>query len=569
VTSAEKQRAYLTKVEGLHHHLQQWASTAPMNFQHKVDLIAAEMARIHGDTLTAMNLYGRAIQGAQDSEYPQEEALAYEREAQFYLELGRDDLAMLCLTKAWDGYRRWGATCKVSALEQRHKHLLLMSAPVAGIRPGTTTVTSSRTTSELLDTSAIIKTTRVLSQEVELPRLLEKMIQIVLENAGAERGVFIEQRQEQFLIQANGRMDRDRIDTMQALPLEDAEDLPLAVIYYVARTLLPLVLRNAAEDQTYAADRYIRTHAPKSILCLPILHQDKLLAILYLENNLIPGAFTADRLELLKMLTSQAAISMEIARHIEQIGEQERLKKEMELAQRIQMAILPKHVDHPELEIETVMLPAEEVGGDYYDIISGKDGALWIAIGDVSGHGVTPGLIMMMAQTIHATLTTQVDVTPQEVLTMLNTVLYHNVQQRLEESHFMTFTTLKHLGNGRFQHAGAHLDLIVHRAALGNCDVLDTPGTWLNFIPDISHATENSEFTLEIGDTLVLYTDGLTEAHVPGGDILDIHRFAEIVQGHAGLDVPAMRDAIMHDVLEWCDHVRDDDMSLVIVRRKA
>ena len=128
-----------------------------------------------------MDMYGRAIRGAKEQGYPQEEALAYEREATFYLELGRDDLAMLCMTKAWDGYRRWGATGKVRALEQQYKPLLLMTAPAAGGRPGTTTVTSSTTTSVMLDTSAIIKTTRILSQEVELPRLLEKMIQIVLE----------------------------------------------------------------------------------------------------------------------------------------------------------------------------------------------------------------------------------------------------------------------------------------------------------------------------------------------------------------------------------------------------
>jgi serine phosphatase RsbU (regulator of sigma subunit) len=403
---------------------------------------------------------------------------------------------------------------------------------------------------------------------VELPHLLEKMIQIVLENAGAERGVFIEQKQQQFLIQANGQVGCDHIETMQAIPLEDANDLPLAVIYYVARTLLPLILHNAAEDRTYAADRYIRAHKPKSILCLPILHQEKLLAILYLENNLIPGAFTPDRLELLNVLTSQAAISMEIARHIEQVGEQERLKKEMELARRIQTAILPNYVEHPEFEIEAVMLAAEEVGGDYYDILSGKDGSYWIAIGDVSGHGVTPGLIMMMAQTIHATLATQMEVTPKEVVTMLNAMLYRNVQERLGEDHFMTFTTLKYSGNGRFQHAGCHQDLIIYRAARGECEVIETSGVWLNVMPEVSDITENSEFTLEVGDTLVLYTDGLTEARNRQGELLDIPRLMDIVSVHATKDPVAMRDAIMQDVLAWCDQVRDDDMSLVVVRRK-
>ena len=254
---------------------------------------------------------------------------------------------------------------------------------------------------------------------------------------------------------------------------------------------------------------------------------------------------------------------------IRQRQEQARLRQELELARRIQTALLPDLVKNlrPDFEISATMLPAEEVGGDYYDVLTGRDGALWLAIGDVSGHGVTPGLIMMMAQTIHATLTTQDILTPADALIRVNRMLYANVHDRLNANHFMTFTTLKYEGDGRFTHAGAHLDLIAHRQAAQACELIDTDGVFLNFIPEIAHAAKNNTFTLDVGDTLVLYTDGLTEAQNPRKELLDVPRFLDIVRRHAGKAVDDMRDAIMRDVLAWCENVREDDMTLVIVRR--
>jgi len=137
----------------------------------------------------------------------------------------------------------------------------------------------------------------------------------------------------------------------------------------------------------------------------------------------------------------------------------------------------------------------------------------------------------------------------------------------LGKDHFMTFTTLKYQGNGTFEHAGAHLSMVVYRHHARACELIRTPGTFLNFIEDISQVTVNSSFTLEIGDILVLYSDGLTEAKNRDGDLLDIHRFQVIVTMHAAKDTVALRDAIMQDVLAWCENTRADDMSLVVVRR--
>ena len=246
-----------------------------------------------------------------------------------------------------------------------------------------------------------------------------------------------------------------------------------------------------------------------------------------------------------------------------------RMRTEMSLARRIQTSLLPQAVRniHPDFAIAATMLPADEVGGDYYDVLLQPDNILWLAIGDVSGHGVTPGLIMMMAQTIHATLAMQNEHTPAEAVTQVNRMLYLNVHERLQADHFMTFTTLKYEGGGHFTYAGAHLELIVFRQATQTCELIATDGVFLNFVPEIADATVNRTFALEVGDTLILYTDGLLEAAAPHQELLETARFVAIVQRHAGETVEVMRDAIMHDVLAWCDNQRDDDMTLVVVRR--
>jgi serine phosphatase RsbU (regulator of sigma subunit)/ligand-binding sensor domain-containing protein len=243
------------------------------------------------------------------------------------------------------------------------------------------------------------------------------------------------------------------------------------------------------------------------------------------------------------------------------------LLKEMELARKIQTALLPKKTEHDELEIEAVMLPSDEVGGDFYDILQGKDGELWLGIGDVSGHGVTPGLIMMMAQTVHATVITHLSYSPREVLVIVNNMLYKNVQERLGENHFMTFTALKYLGAGKFQYSGAHLSLIVYRAKEKTCELIRTKGVYLNFLEDISRTAKNREFSIDIGDILILYTDGLTEAANSKGDILDQKGFIRIIEAHAHEDTETLRNSILNDVLNWCENKRDDDMTLVVVRR--
>lgn len=278
----------------LHDQLKAWAALAPMNFAHKLALIEAEHARIIGANGRAIECFTDAIRLARENGYLQDEALICEREAAFYNALGREDIAGLALRKAVEAFRSWGALRKVEALERQFK-------PQAELAP------------TQLDTAAVVKASHMLSQEIRLEQLLEKLMRIVIENAGAEKGLLIQNSGSGLVIQARSSIGGGRVETMQGVPVETSGEAALSVVNYVARTQSQVVLGNACHDRTFGSDAYLAEHRTRSLLCLPIIYQGKLSGLLYLENNLATDVFTADRLELLKALAAQAAISMENA----------------------------------------------------------------------------------------------------------------------------------------------------------------------------------------------------------------------------------------------------------------
>ncbi|MBF0453017.1 MAG: SpoIIE family protein phosphatase [Candidatus Magnetomorum sp.] len=252
------------------------------------------------------------------------------------------------------------------------------------------------------------------------------------------------------------------------------------------------------------------------------------------------------------------------------VSKSAKLSQEMALARKIQTSLQPSLSDdmHPELIVSATMLPADQVGGDFYDVAFDQSGNIGFAIGDVSGHGVAAGMIMMMAQTIYSTVTTNHTHDARTIVITINRILYSNVCQRLNESHFMTFTVLKYLGEGSFQHAGAHLSMIIFRKKTQKFDLIRTTGVYLNLKSDISHATKNNEFYMDCGDILFLYTDGITEAENQEGNILDIDGFIKIARIHIHRNPEDMKEKIMCDVLTWCKNNRTDDMTMLIIKRR-
>lgn len=249
------------------------------------------------------------------------------------------------------------------------------------------------------------------------------------------------------------------------------------------------------------------------------------------------------------------------------------LAQEMALARNIQTALLPQAnaVVHPEFEMAATMIPADQVGGDFYDILLDAAGDLRLAIGDVSGHGVTPGLIMMMAQTAHATVAAKSGRDARDAVVMTNQVLYDNVHERLDETHFMTFLSLRYLGDGLFEHAGAHLRIVLYRSDQKRCELIPTQGIYLNFKREISKSIKNNYFSLDEKDILILYTDGLTEAKDSEDTLYDMERFVASIEKHAGLDVSVekLNQLLMEEVMVWCEGKKEDDMTLLVIKRKG
>ncbi len=289
---AEQNRSRLQQAEPCVERLRRWAAHAPMNFAHKLLLIEAEQARVSGANGLAMQRVGEAIVLARRHGYRQDEALACEREASLYRVLGRDDVAELALRNAADAFGTWGATRKADDLKRRCRQ-------PAGALP--------------LDTAALIKASHMLSQEIHLEQLLTRLMNLVIENAGAEKGLLIRKSGDRLLVQARSVIAERRVETMQGVAVEDCGDVALSVVNYVARTHRQVVLDDAWHNPRFAADPYIAEQRPRSLACLPIIYQGKLSGLLYLENTLAPAVFTANRLELLQTMAAQAAISMENA----------------------------------------------------------------------------------------------------------------------------------------------------------------------------------------------------------------------------------------------------------------
>jgi serine phosphatase RsbU (regulator of sigma subunit) len=250
---------------------------------------------------------------------------------------------------------------------------------------------------------------------------------------------------------------------------------------------------------------------------------------------------------------------------LREAAERERLTKEMEIATRIQTAILPQRFAVEGLEIAATMIPATEVGGDYFDVRAFAGGA-WLGVGDVVGHGLTTGLIMLMIQTIFATLTqSDVAAPPSEQLKTLNAVLFQNVRERLQQSHYATLTLIRYTSDGRITYAGAHEDIVVWRARQGRCELLPTPGTWVGVREDIFRSAGDSHNALEEGDILVLHTDGISEARDATGEMFGMERLCATLERLNTLPVEGIRDAILQEARAWQAAV-EDDMTLLVAR---
>jgi sigma-B regulation protein RsbU (phosphoserine phosphatase) len=244
--------------------------------------------------------------------------------------------------------------------------------------------------------------------------------------------------------------------------------------------------------------------------------------------------------------------------------DKERLEGELAIASRIQTSILPRTFEIARLEVAATMEPASEVGGDYYDVIRVEGGA-WIGIGDVAGHGLDAGLYALMAQTaIAAAVDARPEGAPRELVAAVNRILFANAWGRLGDARHMTLSLVRFHDDGRVVFAGAHMDLVVVRAA-GAVEAHATPGTWVGLIDDVAAVTIDGELRLGDGDTLVLYSDGAVEAADADGAQFGLERLQAAAAAAAGQGPAAVVSGVAGAVRTYRAR-QDDDVTVVALR---
>ena len=311
--SEEMKRTFRWQIDYNQKKLLKWADINPGSFLHRYYLVEAERARVDGNTSLAMDAYDQAVSLSRKNRYLLDQALANELAAGFYLHTKRKKIARVFMGDAIVCYTRWGAMAKVMAIEERYESLLKREPIYRGIREEDVTSTtglSTGTASEALDVSTVMKVSQAISGEIVLSKLMERMMKIVMENAGAEKGFVILARKKGLMVEAEGTTDSVDVSVLKSISLDRHKGLSAAVVNYVARTKETLILKNASVEGEFIKDEYILNTRPKSILCTPILYQGQVSGVLYLENNLTEGAFTRDRLSVLNVISSQIAVSI-------------------------------------------------------------------------------------------------------------------------------------------------------------------------------------------------------------------------------------------------------------------
>jgi predicted ATPase/signal transduction histidine kinase len=313
---SQHRQEHLQALLGHHDQLQLWAGHCPENFSNRAALTAAEIARIEHRDLDAQRLYEQAIHSAHTHGFIHNEAIAYETAARFYTDRGFDRFGQSYLREARDCYLRWGAEGKVRQLEQLYPQL---TDEIQAVTP--TSTIGARV--EYLDLGTVIKLSEAVSGETVLEKLIDTLMRTAIQHAGAERGLLILAHGDQHRIMAEATTHADTVAVGARQSNVTAADLPESVLHYVVRTRESLLLHDASSERSFSSDGYIRSHRSRSILCLPLLKESRLVGILYLENNLAPHAFTTSRMPVLKLLASQAAISLENTRLYGELQERE------------------------------------------------------------------------------------------------------------------------------------------------------------------------------------------------------------------------------------------------------
>lgn len=455
---------YFTTIKENQKQMKTWAENCPENFLHKYLLIEAEIAKIEYKNWKAAKLYDEAISEARKNDFRQNEALANELAAKFWFKKKNLRFAQEYMLEAYKGYEFWGAFTKAQFLKNSYPDLISenpipfdFSKTVSGTITLSNTTTTNATqlkASSSLDFQSVLKSSSAISGEIQIESLLHKVMNIMIENAGAERGILILKKDGKLFVEAEGSISSQDVNVLTNIPLSDYPKISSSLVYYAERTKEPIVLSNAIKDDRFNKEEYVYRNNIISVLCAPILKQGELTGILYLENNLSEAAFSEDRFQVIKVLASQAAISIdnamlyanmeqkvedrtrELALANEELGEKNRhITDSINYAKTIQEAILPSKslmaVSFPDFFI--TFRPKDIVSGDFY-WFTVTDEYFFVAAVDCTGHGVPGAFMSMIGSSLLNQVVKELKITdPAGILHHLNLYVRKALKQDIKE----------------------------------------------------------------------------------------------------------------------------------------
>jgi predicted ATPase/serine phosphatase RsbU (regulator of sigma subunit)/tRNA A-37 threonylcarbamoyl transferase component Bud32 len=592
--SEEDQKAYYRKMREIASKSKSIIKTRN-NYKCREYLILAEFYRIKKSYRKAISYYDKAIRDALKNNYQIEKALANEFASRFYKKIGSRITARMHLSEAHKSYKIWEAEGKVQQLEIDHHFLNNMKptrlSPYYSKDKTTSSITITGEMADSLDLSSVIKFSQAISGEIVTERLLKKLMKIVIENGGAQKGYIILNREGELSIEAEGNADKSKVNLIKSTTVNKSSMIPVSIINYVERTKEEVVLSNARTDKQFGDDAYIKHYKPLSLLAIPFIQKGKLNGILYLENRIISGAFTRQRIEVLKLLSAQIAISLENARLYEQLEDysknlekkvEERTKelnksnrelslkdrvmqKELKMAKRVQEAIIPEESNFPstsKLRIASHYSAMEEVGGDLYDIMKIDDAHYGMLISDVSGHGVPAALITTMAK-VSFTSHIKPDIPPNITLDMVNEEIYQFIG---DLAYFLTaYYCIINIDTGElsFSNSGHH-PAILYRCDTGKTERLDTEGYLIGALDKTKNGV--ASVRMNKGDRLLLFTDGIIESRNKEGKFYTYHRLMDYIYKNSHLPPKEFVNGLVRNLEEFTEgEDPEDDRTILYV----
>jgi PAS domain S-box-containing protein len=359
--TADERQQHVEALIAHHRQLAVWAQNGPENFEHRAALVGAEIARLEGRELDAMRLYERAIQSARANGFVHHEALAHELAGRFFLQGGFETAGSAHLRHSRACYALWGADAKARQLDELYPHLTQAEPPPDARRTIGAPI-------EHLELATVLNVLRAVSGELVLDTLVETLLRTALEHAGADRGLLIVPRDDDLSIQAEAATSGSAVRVrLCETPVSEAA-LPASVVRYAARTRESVILDDASARTPFSDDEYIGHQHARSVLCLPLVKQGTLVAVLYLENTLAPGVFTPGRVAVLQLLASQAATSLDNSRLYRELQEREARIRQLVDANIIGVVIT--ELDGPIVEANDAFLAM--LGYSRDDLVSGR-----------------------------------------------------------------------------------------------------------------------------------------------------------------------------------------------------